>query len=213
MHESFLTLAGEVEAEHRVLGSRFLAIAFPVRTEEAARARLEERARAHFSASHHCAAWRLRDGTWRALDAGEPSGSAGLPILAALDGLALLDAAVVVSRYFGGTKLGIGGLARAYGEAATLALEQAPRRRGVPALLVAVAYRFEETAGVMRALGRHSPHQVTHDFDGAGGRPTLSFVVPAREVEDLRGEIRDQTAGSAEVRIVAERILYLAAPS
>ncbi len=77
MANEFLTLAGPAEAETRVRGSRFLAIAFPATDEAEARAVLEERSRARFDATHHCAAWRFRDGGWRALDAGEPSGSAG----------------------------------------------------------------------------------------------------------------------------------------
>ena len=148
------TPAGPATAQPRDLGSRFLALAAPVCEEAGARAVLQERERQMFDAAHHCSAWRLRDGTGRANDAGEPSGSAGAPILAAIDGAGLVDCCVVVTRYFGGTKLGVGGLVRAYGEAAALALEGAPRRGGVRAVRLRVRYPYEHTAAVMRMLER-----------------------------------------------------------
>ncbi|MBV9775326.1 MAG: YigZ family protein, partial [Gemmatimonadetes bacterium] len=152
--EAFVTLAAPGEAETRVKASTFLALAVPVTTEEEARAVVAARAKAMFDATHHCSAWRLRGGTGRANDAGEPSGSAGAPILAAIDGAGVVDCCVVVTRYYGGTKLGVGGLVRAYGEAAALALAEAPRRAGVLAARLRVRYPYEHTAPVMRMLER-----------------------------------------------------------
>lgn len=80
----FLTLAARGEAETRVRGSTFHALAAPVPDEGQVREILEARERAMYDATHHCFAWKLRDGRWRADDAGEPSGSAGAPILAAV---------------------------------------------------------------------------------------------------------------------------------
>jgi uncharacterized YigZ family protein len=126
--DHYSTLAREVEAEIRVQRSRFLAIAFPVASEDAFVARLDEIRSAMFDATHHCWAWRLFEGDRsRSSDAGEPSGSAGRPILQAIVSAALHDTAVVVVRWFGGVKLGTGGLARAYRDAAAAALEAAPR--------------------------------------------------------------------------------------
>src|SRR5690606_36412834 len=96
----FLTLAGRGEAETRVRGSRFLGFAEPAESEEAARVLLTSLQRTYFDATHHCSAWRLRDGVWRANDDGEPGGSAGAPILAAVDAETILDAVVVVVRFF-----------------------------------------------------------------------------------------------------------------
>ncbi|MDP9347547.1 MAG: YigZ family protein, partial [Gemmatimonadota bacterium] len=104
--EAFLTLSAPGEAETRIKASRFLALAAPAVSEEEARAVLASRARERFDATHHCSAWRLRGGVSRANDGGEPSGSAGAPILAAIEGEALTDCVVVVTRYYGGTKLG-----------------------------------------------------------------------------------------------------------
>lgn len=124
--DHFTTLAAESRAESRVQRSRFLAIAFPVSSEEAFTGRLEATRAEMFDATHHCWAWRLFEGERsRSSDAGEPSGSAGRPILQAIQSAALHDAGVIVVRWFGGVKLGTGGLGRAYRDAAHAALEGA----------------------------------------------------------------------------------------
>lgn len=129
--DSFRTLAGSAETELKVKRSRFLALAFSVATEQEARSLLDETARRFHDARHVCYAFRLGIGSRamsRKSDAGEPSGTAGEPILNAIDRLELTDVLVIVVRYFGGIKLGTGGLARAYGEAADMALAEAEVR-------------------------------------------------------------------------------------
>ncbi len=126
--DSFLTLAGPGETELKVQRSRFLALAFPVATEQNAQARLDETARRYHDARHVCYGYRLgvgRETITRKSDAGEPSGTAGEPILAAIGKLELTDVLVIVVRYFGGIKLGTGGLARAYGQAGAMVLAEA----------------------------------------------------------------------------------------
>jgi putative IMPACT (imprinted ancient) family translation regulator len=211
MNHEFLTLAGEGEAEIRERGSRFLAFAFPATNEAEARNSLAERTRRYFDATHHCAGWRFRDGSWRALDAGEPGGSAGAPIVAALQGAGLVDAAVVVTRWFGGTKLGVGGLVRAYGDAAAAAIADAPRARGVPAQRVVVRYAYSQTPAVMRALERLSTSRIEYGYERGGSGGEVAFVLPTVEVEALRDLLREQTAGGVEPRIVAPCVLYYSA--
>lgn len=109
-------------------GSRFLAWVFPVRNEEEFLDRLEAVRAAHPKARHHCWAWRLGS-EYRFQDDGEPGGTAGRPLLQALDAAGLDEAAVVCVRYFGGTLLGTGGLVRAYGGAAARAAQDAGRAR------------------------------------------------------------------------------------
>ena len=107
-----------------IKGSRFIVDVSPAGDEDEARQVLTQ-VRADFpDASHHCWAWRIADPAIdRVNDDGEPSGSAGRPILAQLTGRDPVDTAVIVTRYFGGTKLGVGGLVRAYGGAAGAALD------------------------------------------------------------------------------------------
>jgi putative IMPACT (imprinted ancient) family translation regulator len=205
---TYLTLAARGIAETRVLGSRFLALAFPVVEEAEARAELQARERELFDASHHCSAWRLHGGVWRANDAGEPSGSAGLPILAAIDGAGLEDCAVVVTRYFGGTKLGVGGLVRAYGDAASEALAAARRRRAIQALRCRARYPYEHTAGVMRALDRVAAGEMAHGFspDGRGGE--VEFTLPVAAEPILRELLRENSAGAVAPETLGTTTLY-----
>jgi len=129
---SFETLSTPGFAELKVQRSRFIAEVHPASNELAARAVLADVTGRHHDARHHSFAWRLgveADLVEFRSDAGEPSGSAGEPILNALRQGEVTDVVAVVARWFGGIKLGTGGLGRAYREAATLALEQATRRR------------------------------------------------------------------------------------
>jgi uncharacterized YigZ family protein len=206
--DPYPTLAGRGEAETRVRASRFLAVAAPVGSEEEARALLAERQRLHFDATHHCSAWRLHDGVWRANDAGEPSGSAGAPILAAIDGAGLEDCAVVVTRYFGGTKLGVGGLIRAYGEAAALAVRGAPRRLATPADRVRVRYPYAHTAAVMRVMERVGAREVGHGFADGGAGGEVEFTVARSQHSILPDLLREQTAGAVTAETLAPTLLY-----
>lgn len=99
----------------KIKGSRFIVTVSPIATENHFKDILLRLQKEHPNANHHCWAWRLSEGTERSSDDGEPSGSAGLPILQRLKRAELIDSMVVVTRYFGGTKLGVGGLIRAYG--------------------------------------------------------------------------------------------------
>jgi len=127
MTDSYRTLSAPSMGEFKDRGSKFIAYAWPVHTEEEALAHLEALRKEHFKARHHCFAWRLGpDGArFRANDDGEPSGTAGRPMLGQLDAFGLTDVVVVVVRYFGGTLLGTSGLIHAYREAAAEALRAA----------------------------------------------------------------------------------------
>lgn len=122
------TIDKEAVAEFKDRGSRFLAYAFPIQSADDFKKRLKTLKEEHPKAVHHCFAYRLgTDGTnFRSNDDGEPSGSAGKPILGQLDSKHLTNAAVVVVRYFGGTLLGVPGLINAYKTATSLALQLTP---------------------------------------------------------------------------------------
>ena len=206
--DSFLTLAAPAEAQTREKASVFLAYAAPVETEEEARAALAERAKAMWDATHHCSAWRLRTGVSRANDAGEPSGSAGAPILAAIEGAGLVDCLVVVTRWYGGTRLGVGGLVRAYGDAAAQALAAAPRRVGTRAARLSVRYPYAHTAAVMRVLERAGAARVEHGYAAGGDAGTVEFSVPESAEARLRDELREATAGALAPERTGAAVLY-----
>ena len=115
-------------AEFKDRGSRFLAYAFPISSADDFKKRLKELKEEHPKAVHHCFAYRVgTDGNnFRSSDDGEPSGSAGRPILGQIDSKELVDVAIIVVRYFGGTLLGVPGLINAYKTAASFALQSTP---------------------------------------------------------------------------------------
>lgn len=131
MSASYLTVAAEATAEIEVRRSRFLCRVVHVESEDAAREVVEQERRAHRDARHHCWAFVLGpDGqVARSSDAGEPSGTAGAPMLEVLRGAEVSDVVAVVTRWFGGVLLGAGGLVRAYGDAVRQALDVAGTTR------------------------------------------------------------------------------------
>ncbi|HVS14976.1 MAG TPA: YigZ family protein [Thermoanaerobaculia bacterium] len=147
------TPVAPARAELREKGSRFLALVEPVRDAASARARIEALAREHRDATHVCWAWRLLEPpSERCSDAGEPMGTAGPPILRALAAEGLSDVLGVVVRWYGGTKLGKGGLARAYAAATRAALAATTVAERRPSLRLEVQVRYEGVGAVQRLV-------------------------------------------------------------
>lgn len=181
--DAYTTPARETRAEIAVLNSRFIASAAPAESVEAARAFIT-RIRAEFpDASHNVPAFVIGHGnsvTTHSSDDGEPSGTAGRPALAVLTGSGLGDIVVVVTRYFGGTKLGTGGLVRAYSDAVRAVLEVLPRARRVAthtALLV-IPYNWYERLKLL--VDSHHGQILDQEF-AADITLTLQFAVDAYE--------------------------------
>jgi uncharacterized YigZ family protein len=126
MSDLYRTIEKPSEGLYKEKGSKFLAMAYPVKTQEEIAQRLSELRKKYHDARHHCYAWRLgpEKKEYRVNDDGEPSGSAGKPIFGQIQSRDLSDVLIVVIRYFGGTLLGVGGLIRAYRAAASDALDQ-----------------------------------------------------------------------------------------
>jgi uncharacterized YigZ family protein len=151
VRDHYLALAARAEHRTKVERSEFLAIAFPVTSEEAFFDELHAIEKTHFDATHHCWAFRLfAEERSRSSDAGEPSGTAGKPILSTLGDL--FDVGVVVVRWYGGVKLGTGGLSRAYREAAAAALREAPLAERYVYERVRVIAAFDEMSSVYRLV-------------------------------------------------------------
>ncbi|MCL4105583.1 UNVERIFIED_CONTAM: hypothetical protein GTU68_057458 [Idotea baltica] len=154
MEDSYFTLQHPGEGLYKEKGSKFIAMAWPVTTEEEVEQFLAEARKKYYDSRHVCYAWRLgREGKrFRANDDGEPSHSAGDPILNEMKSQELSDVLVAVVRYFGGTKLGVGGLIRAYGTAAKEALEDGEREEVVLREEVEIRFPYEKTSDVNRVL-------------------------------------------------------------
>ena len=157
--DHYRTLAEPAELRQKIARSEFLGIAFPVTREEAFFSELERVQKRYFDATHHCWAFRLfADARSRSSDAGEPSGTAGKPMLAAIEGIGLHDVGVIVVRWYGGVKLGTGGLSRAYRETAALALRDAKVLDRYVSRRVRVVVPFDSLSHVYRLV--HPPDVV-----------------------------------------------------
>ena len=176
-----------------VKGSRFIATVAPASSQDAALAVVAGVRQELSDARHHGWAFRLFDGDRaRSSDDGEPGGSAGRPILAQIDGHELADLVVVVTRYFGGTKLGVGGLIRAYGGCAGKALDQAETVERVPMLSVGVTHAYPDTSGVDAVLGAEGLEKRDAEY---GEEVAFHLEVPLSDAERVLAALRDITAG------------------
>jgi len=180
-----------------VKGSRFIATAAPVADEAAARSLLTGVAAEMPDASHHCWAWRLATpAIERAGDDGEPGGSAGRPILAQITGRDLVNVAVIVTRWFGGTKLGVGGLVRAYGVAASLALDSSDFEPYVPTLSATVRYDYADVDTVQRVLSVHGATDTEVSYEAV---ITHRFDIPNTALAAVADALADATSGRVSI--------------
>ncbi len=188
------TLASPATHAIDIKHSRFIAHAAPVESPQAALAFI-----AHVTdadATHNC--WAYRIGTdYRSSDDGEPAGTAGRPILAAIEGQGYDQVVAVVTRWYGGIKLGAGGLVRAYGGAAAECLRQAERRPLVMLKLLTLGCAFDDLGSVHAALASHAADKLQEHFDESGA--TLQVRLPAEQADALKTHLRDATRNRVRV--------------
>ena len=153
-NDTFKSLKAPSEGLYKEKGSKFLAFAYPVVSEDEVKAYLEQIRKKYYDARHHCYAYRLglNGDVWRYTDDGEPSSTAGRPIYGQILSRELSDVLIVVVRYFGGIKLGVPGLIRAYKSAAADALDHAETVEKVASELFSVTFDYTAMDRVMRVL-------------------------------------------------------------
>ncbi|MGW3350846.1 YigZ family protein [Nonomuraea rubra] len=198
MPAPYLTLKTVVEHETEARRSRFICALAPARTVEEAAAFIAGRRREHPAATHNCTAYVIGERIQKGDDDGEPGGTAGTPMVQALVGRGFSDVVAVVTRYFGGTLLGAGGLVRAYGSAVTETLDRAEPVRMVPAKLVRVAVAHDQAGRVENDLraSRHAVREVTY-----AGEVTFAVAVGDDEVPAFADWVATLTAGRARVEL------------
>jgi uncharacterized YigZ family protein len=182
------TLATAVSHSLEIKHSRFVAHAAPIGSAEDALAFLQQVAVP--DATHNC--WAYRHGNeYRSSDDGEPAGTAGRPILAAIDGQGFDRVMVVVIRWYGGIKLGAGGLVRAYGGTAAECLRTAPRLPLVALTELTVQAAFEDLGALHAALAAHLAEKLDETFTASGVE--LHVRLPADQADPLKTRLRDAT--------------------
>lgn len=192
------------ETEIVVVNSRFIASAAPVFSNEEAREFINSIKAKYPDATHHVPAYIIGYGNSTSAycsDDGEPSGTSGRPVLSVLQGSGLGDAAIVVTRYFGGTKLGIGGLVHAYGDAAKAVLELLPRAEKVPTYTVMLAIEYSLFERVRLMLNRHHAETLDEDF-GADVTITARFI--QGDLPPFQAELSELTRGQVQAEIIED---------
>jgi uncharacterized YigZ family protein len=195
----------EVRREHVVVNSRFIATMVPVFSIDEAREFIA-RTKTEFSdASHNVPAYILGGGntvTEYFSDDGEPPGTAGRPALAVLRGSGLGDVAVVITRYFGGTLLGTGGLVKAYTESAQMVVNAVGRGRRVPVHVAMVAIPYNLLERVRLLVKREGGEILEEDF---AGDITVTLQFPVEEFNTFQNALRELSAGTLKAEVIESR--------
>jgi uncharacterized YigZ family protein len=180
MNDTYKTIQQPATGECKDRGSKFIAYAAPVFNKEDWQTYLETVKKEHAKAQHHCFAFRVgvRGEIYRTNDDGEPSGTAGRPILGQIDALGLTNILVVVVRYFGGTLLGVSGLIQAYREATADALRQATITERVVEDLITLTFDYTKMSDVMNALKNLQIAILQQDFSD-----TAKLIIAIRQSE------------------------------
>lgn len=180
LSDTYQTIAGPAEGLFKDRGSKFFAYAYPIATEDDIKPLLEKIKEQHHTSRHCCYAWKLgpHGKRYRANDDGEPSGTAGKPILGQLESNSLTNVLVMVVRYFGGTKLGVGGLINAYRTSAAEALSEAKVLECTVDDVYEACFEYPLMNVVMRVVKERSLTVVEQDF-----RESCRLIVKIRQSE------------------------------
>ena len=184
MEDIYQTIEQESQGYFKDKGSKFYAFAFPVKSENEVKEILFRLRKEHYSARHHCYAWRLgtEEITFRANDDGEPSSTAGKPILGQLQSFNVTNILIVVVRYFGGTLLGVSGLINAYRNAAADALGNAEIKQKIIEREVVLDFTYNELADVMNIIKQENLTVIQTQFEE---KCNLIFSVRKSEYEKV----------------------------
>lgn len=201
--DEYLTIQSEQTAELKIKGSRFIGTASPVTTEDAAVAFIQRIARQYYAATHHCYAYHIGfppSPLYRMSDAGEPAGTAGLPILTVIKGKGLTNIVVVVTRYFGGTKLGKGGLARAYAECAQLVLPQSAIVKNYVMQKLQLTFDYQLINRVMSVISLFHAHISQSSYKQEA---QLIVALRSSQIDNLQRHLIEATAGKILIQTIS----------
>lgn len=193
---SYLVAAGSVEIETIVTRSRFICYLAPCQSTEQAREFVKIQQAAHPQASHHCYAYLSKGPKdsqhYGFSDDGEPSGTAGKPMLASLQGSNIGEVCAIVVRYFGGTKLGTGGLQRAYGLSVRNALDLLPTKLKIPMVDKRLTCQYNQVNDVLHLLQAHQGLIVAQNYQQ---EVDLHLSLPESELQSFKENLQTMSAG------------------
>ena len=195
------TIQNEVLAQQEISKSKFLSYLAPVQSEEEAKEYLRKIKKEHPKATHHCSAYIVGE-IERSNDDGEPASSAGLPMLQVLRGNDLNNIIAVVVRYYGGTKLGVGGLIRAYGSSVTLAIDESVILLPEWVHTVKISFPYD-MINAIETLASPVSEIIDRDYGDL-----VTYLLEIKNLEDLN-DLSDVSKGTATLEIIDKQISYI----
>lgn len=205
MSKTYFIPLNEIRRDHVIVNSRFIATLAPVSSIDEARAFIAHIKKEFADASHNVPAYIIGGGntvTEYFSDDGEPSGTAGKPALAVLRGSGLGDVAVVVTRYFGGTLLGTGGLVKAYTESTQMVVHAVGRGRRVPVHVAMAAIPYNLLERVRLLVARRGGGILGEDF---AADITMTLQFPVDSFEMFQNELREMSAGKLQAEVIESK--------
>ena len=203
MLSPYKTISARSETETIINKSRFIGRAYPVQTEDEALSILAAIRKQHYDATHNCYAYVIKDGAARFSDDGEPSGTAGMPMMEVLKAKNLVNTLVIVTRYFGGILLGAGGLVRAYSGSCADAVKEARPVTVVPGTKVVVKAdysRYNAIADFLNASGEVKATDYAEEV-------TVTLVIRSDDVEKFTAVLTEKTDGRITPEILGEEYM------
>jgi len=200
-----MKLSGYGTGEYEEKRSRFIAEIWPVADEAEARSWLDKTRKKYPDARHHCWAWILPDGAFRWSDDGEPGGTAGAPMTDILKSANVYGVMCVVTRYFGGTLLGSGGLVRAYSKATTLALADAGTEPDPEKTVLEITSRWENLDRVHRLIREYGGTLLESDYESNPTCAILQAELLAEKAESFMARLIDVTGGKDSAKVFSKK--------
>jgi uncharacterized YigZ family protein len=186
------TITSSTETKYKEKGSVFISKAFQINNLDEVDSKLNNIKKEYYDASHHCYAFKLHNGIFKYSDDGEPNGTAGIRILNAIDHFELTNILIVVTRYFGGTKLGVGPLGKAYYKSAIQTIDSVQIKVLKPYKKIYISADFSYTSHVHRILSKHNAVIKNSTFDTKANFDCLS---EEKEVEFILNELTEISKG------------------
>jgi uncharacterized YigZ family protein len=203
---TFNTITASTEATYKEKGSLFIARTYPVKSLDEAMQFLEKNKKELYDAAHHCYAVRLSDGTTKYSDAGEPSGTAGIRILQAIEHHDVHNAAIIVIRYFGGTKLGVGPLGKAYYTASDDALGKCEKIAKFAYLEMKIRADYDLSSTLYHLFSQYPVKILDTSFDEDA---EFQLLVRVDIVEGFQEKLIDTCSGRVKILNIQKETIYL----
>lgn len=196
--DEFIVPANNIRSEIKVKGSRFLCTVIHCLSKEDAETEYTHLKKKYYDATHNCFAWRIDEQFWRYSDDGEPNGTAGKPILQVIDGKNLKEILCVVSRYFGGTKLGSGGLIRAYGDCTREALNKLKIKVKMHYAEIDIEFNYALESIVRNILGIFRGIIIQSDYSDD---VFMKLNIPFSRAQDFKKTILEQSNSTIKLLV------------